>query len=79
MLARTARVNLHLNTRHYMFIHTFCLYMGVVERVKLAVGVCCCLQICNSGVNMVMGLLRQGLMVISTTGILLLCKSILHL
>ena len=35
---------------------------------KLAVGVCCCLKICNSVVKMVvMGLvLRQSLMVIST-------------
>ena len=41
---------------------------------KLAVGVCCCLQICNS-VNMVVKVLvlGQSLMVIST---LLLCKSI---
>ena len=46
----------------------------------LAVGVCCCLQTCNSVVNMlVMGLvLGQSLMVISTMGIYLviLCKSI---
>ena len=42
---------------------------------KLAVDVCCCLQLCNSAVNMVVkGLvLGQSLMVIS---ILLLCKSI---
>ena len=35
---------------------------------KLAVGVCCCLQICNSVVNMVVkGLvLGQSLMVVST-------------
>ena len=39
-------------------------------------GVCCCLQICNSVVNMlVMGLvLEQSLMVISTTDILLYAK-----
>ena len=43
---------------------------------KLAVGVCCCLQTCNSVVNMlVMGfLVGQSLMVISTTGILLYAK-----
>ena len=42
---------------------------------KLAVDVCCCLQICNSVVNMVVkGLvLGQSLMVAST---LFLCKSI---
>ena len=43
---------------------------------ELAVGVCYCLQACNSVMNMlVMGLvLGQGLMVISTTGILLYAK-----
>ena len=42
---------------------------------KLAAGVCCCLQICNSVVNMVVKklVLGQSLMVVST---LLLCKSI---
>ena len=42
---------------------------------KLAVGICRCLQICNSVVNMVVNglVLGQSLMVIST---LLLCKSI---
>ena len=41
---------------------------------QLTVGVWCCLQICNSVVNMVMGLvLGQSLMVISH---LLLCQSI---
>ena len=42
----------------------------------LAVGVCCCLQTCNSVANvLVMGLvLGQSLMVISITGILLYAK-----
>ena len=43
---------------------------------QLAVGVCCCLQACNSVVNMlVMGLvLWPSLMFISITGILLYAK-----
>ena len=43
---------------------------------KLAVAVCCCLQTCNSVLNiLIMGLgLRQSLMVISITGILLYAK-----
>ena len=42
-------------------------------------GVCCCLQTCNSVVNMlVMGLvLRPSLMVISVTGILLIMQKYL--
>ena len=45
---------------------------------QLAVGGYCCLQTCNSVVNMlIMGLaLRQSVMVISTTGILLHAKYI---
>ena len=40
---------------------------------KDTVGMCCCLQACNSVLNMlIIGLaLRQSLMVVSTTGILL--------
>ena len=51
-----------------------CLRYGE-KHILITVGVCCCLQICNSVVNMVvMGLvLGQSLMVIS---FLLLCKSI---
>ena len=43
-------------------------------------GVCCCLQICNSVLNMlVMGLvLGASLMVISTTGILLYAYNVLQ-
>ena len=45
---------------------------------NIAVGGCCCLQMCNSVVNMVvMGLvLGQSLMVIISTS--LLCKRISH-
>ena len=44
----------------------------------LAVGECCCLQTCKSVVNMlIMGLaLRQSLMIVPTTGILLYGKYI---
>ena len=43
---------------------------------KDILGVCCCLQTCNSVLNMlIMGFgLRQNLIVISTTGILLYAK-----
>ena len=42
----------------------------------LAVGVCCCLQTCNSVVNMLVMVLVLGLslMIISTTGVLLYAK-----
>ena len=42
---------------------------------KLAVGVFCCLQVCNSVVNMVvMGLVGQSLMVISIYYLLFTCE-----
>ena len=58
-----------------MKFHTH-IYKGVGDREKHVKDVCCCLQTCNSVVNvLVMGLiLGQSLMVISTTSILLYAK-----
>ena len=63
-----------------MKFHIQCLRHGE-KHVKdiLAVGICCCLETCKSVANvLVMWLvLGQGLMAISTTGILLLlCRYI---
>ena len=71
----------HWSGKVYMFvkfhIHTYyCVWdneRNMEKTFQLAVGVCCCLQTCNSVINMlVMGLvLGPSLMVISITGVLL--------
>ena len=76
----------HLNTKLHIapskprFSYTYLLggwrYGEKHAKYTLAVDMCCCLQICNSIVNVVVMrlILGQGLMVICTTGVLLYAK-----